>query len=219
MAGWRVPIEPMRRYEHYFEMRGKDRAAALHQGRQPPGVPARGQGLFRRRADARRAARLQFRGRSRLFRECRVAGSGGALSAIRAHQGEKRHARPLRPERIRRLADHRAVAGKLDNFYLAAGFSGHGLMHAPGCGRALAELILDGAYQTIDLSPLRLAARAGWEALRGAGDYLAALINSWCPLSSYSPDWMALSSRKRIAPSLLLSEITKRTRPCLEVSA
>ena len=29
----------------------------------------------------------------------------------------------------------------------------------------------------------------------------------------YSPDWMALSSRKRIAPSLLVSEITKRARP------
>jgi glycine/D-amino acid oxidase-like deaminating enzyme len=36
------------------------------------------------------------------------------------------------------------------------GFSGHGLMHAPGCGRAIAELILDGSYQTIDLS------RFGW---------------------------------------------------------
>jgi FAD-dependent oxidoreductase domain-containing protein 1 len=46
--------------------------------------------------------------------------------------------------------------GKLDNFYLMAGFSGHGLMHAPGCGRAIAELILDGSYQTIDLS------RFGW---------------------------------------------------------
>ena len=37
--------------------------------------------------------------------------------------------------------------------------------------------------------------------------------------SGYSPDWMALSNRKRIALSLLLSAITKRTRPCLEVSA
>ena len=37
--------------------------------------------------------------------------------------------------------------------------------------------------------------------------------------SRYSPASMALSSWKRIAPSLLLSEITKRTRPCFEVSA
>jgi FAD-dependent oxidoreductase domain-containing protein 1 len=43
--------------------------------------------------------------------------------------------------------------GQRDNFYLACGFSGHGLMHALGTGRALAELIIDGAYSTIDLTP------------------------------------------------------------------
>ena len=42
--------------------------------------------------------------------------------------------------------------GQLDNFYVACGFSGHGLMHAPAVGRALAELIVKGRYETIDLS-------------------------------------------------------------------
>lgn len=42
--------------------------------------------------------------------------------------------------------------GKLDNFYVACGFSGHGLMHAPAVGRALSELIVKGRYETIDLS-------------------------------------------------------------------
>jgi FAD-dependent oxidoreductase domain-containing protein 1 len=42
--------------------------------------------------------------------------------------------------------------GGIANFYVAAGFSGHGLMHAPAVGRAMAELILDGSFQTIDLS-------------------------------------------------------------------
>jgi hypothetical protein len=37
-------------------------------------------------------------------------------------------------------------------------------------------------------------------------------------ISGYSPDSMARSSRKRLPPLLLASEITKRTRPCLEVS-
>lgn len=45
----------------------------------------------------------------------------------------------------------------LTNFHLLTGFSGHGLMHAPGCGRAMAELLLTGGYQTIDLT------RFGWQ--------------------------------------------------------
>jgi glycine/D-amino acid oxidase-like deaminating enzyme len=43
-------------------------------------------------------------------------------------------------------------SGGLDNFYMMAGFSGHGFMHVPGAGRAIAELILDGGFQTIDLA-------------------------------------------------------------------
>ena len=45
-----------------------------------------------------------------------------------------------------------AWTGEVDNFYVAAGFSGHGLMHAPAAGLALAELILEGSYRTLDLS-------------------------------------------------------------------
>ena len=42
--------------------------------------------------------------------------------------------------------------GRHANFVMAAGFSGHGLMHAPAVGRAVKELILDGGYRTLDLS-------------------------------------------------------------------
>ncbi len=40
------------------------------------------------------------------------------------------------------------------NLYLANGFSGHGLQQAPAVGRGISELVLDGAYKTIDLSEL-----------------------------------------------------------------
>lgn len=40
----------------------------------------------------------------------------------------------------------------VNNMYFATGFSGHGLQHSPAVGRAMAELILDGRYKTIDLS-------------------------------------------------------------------
>lgn len=45
-----------------------------------------------------------------------------------------------------------ACPGGPENFYIACGFSGHGLMHAPAVGRALAELIVERRFVTIDLS-------------------------------------------------------------------
>ena len=51
--------------------------------------------------------------------------------------------------------DNNAVVGKhpkYKNVYIASGFTGRGLMQAPGIGRALTELITTGSYQTIDIS-------------------------------------------------------------------
>jgi FAD-dependent oxidoreductase domain-containing protein 1 len=50
--------------------------------------------------------------------------------------------------------DQNAIIGphpELPNFLFANGFSGHGLQQGPGAGNAIAELILHGAYRTIDL--------------------------------------------------------------------
>lgn len=44
-----------------------------------------------------------------------------------------------------------------DNLFVASGFSGHGLQQAPAVGRGLAELMLTGGWQTLDLSPLGVA--------------------------------------------------------------
>lgn len=43
---------------------------------------------------------------------------------------------------------------EVENFLVAAGFSGHGLMQSPAVGRALSELIRFGEYRTLDLARL-----------------------------------------------------------------
>ena len=41
----------------------------------------------------------------------------------------------------------------LDNAFVAAGFSGHGLQQSPAVGRGVAELVARGRYVALDLSP------------------------------------------------------------------
>lgn len=64
--------------------------------------------------------------------------------------------------------DHNGLVGPhpdCTNLLLACGFSGHGLQHAAGIGRGIAEWIVHGGYRSLDLSPLspeRVAARRPW---------------------------------------------------------
>jgi sarcosine oxidase subunit beta len=56
--------------------------------------------------------------------------------------------------------DHHAVIGEVTDvpgFVQCAGFGGHGLMHSPAAGRAVAELIATGSCTSFDLRPLRPA--------------------------------------------------------------
>ena len=51
--------------------------------------------------------------------------------------------------------DQNAIVGahpEVSNYFMINGFSGHGIQQSPAAGRAISELILDGAFQTIDLS-------------------------------------------------------------------
>jgi sarcosine oxidase subunit beta len=54
--------------------------------------------------------------------------------------------------------DHHAIIGpvrRLNGFFLANGFSGHGVMHAPATGRVISDLILHGNTDVLDPTPLR----------------------------------------------------------------
>ena len=159
MAGVPVPIEPLRRYEHYFQC-------------QDPIEPL---------PYIKDTRRLAFRPEG--------AGYSGGVPTLAEPRGytfdvdrsyfqdtvwpSLAHRFPQfeRTRCLRTLPglydqndfDGNVIigpgAGGLGNFHMLAGFSGHGLMHAPGCGRAMAELLVTGSYQTIDLT------RFGWQRL------------------------------------------------------
>jgi glycine/D-amino acid oxidase-like deaminating enzyme len=154
--GFAVPIEPLRRYEHYFECR--DPIEPL------PYVK-----------DTRR---LAFRPEGR--------GYSGGVPSLDEPRGYRfdvdpgyfdRVVWPALAHRFPQFERTRCVrtlpglydqndfdgnviigpAGGFANVHLLSGFSGHGLMHAPGCGRAMAELLVHGRYQSIGLT------RFGWQ--------------------------------------------------------
>ena len=156
MAGWTVPIEPMRRYEHYFEaaeaieplpyIKDVHRLAFRPEGKgYSGGVPnldePRGYNFD---VDHDYFQQIVWPALAARFPQFERSKEKNTMSGL--YDQNEFDATPIIGP----------WTGKLDNFYLMAGFSGHGLMHAPGCGRAIAELILDGSYQTIDL------ARFGW---------------------------------------------------------
>ncbi len=153
LMGMKLPVSPLRRFEHYFT----------------PGSP------MERLPYVKDLARLAFRSEGRGF-------SGGLVdgSVDRGFNFEVDHGyfeRVVWPALAHRFPSleaakcHQTWAGlyeqceldgnpiigrwaSLSNLYTVAGFSGHGMMHAPAAGRGIAELITQGQYATIDLKRL-----------------------------------------------------------------
>ena len=72
------------------------------------------------------------------------------------------------------LLDHNGVVGPdtaRPNVLYATGFSGHGVMHAPATGRAVAELVVHGGFRALDLAPLGFGRIARRQPLRETAVY------------------------------------------------
>lgn len=71
---------------------------------------------------------------------------------------------PINPKRAwaglyEMTPDHHAILGPAPEpagFFLANGFSGHGVMHAPATGKVIADLILNGSTSVVDVHKFRL---------------------------------------------------------------
>jgi len=165
MVGMQVPIEPMRRYEHYFECEQPIEPLPYLKDTQRLAFRPEGKGYSGGVPDIREPRGFNFEVEHDYFERVVWPALAHRFPAFDRTK-EKNVMAGLYDQNE---FDGNVIIGPwsdgLPNFYMVAGFSGHGLMHAPGCGRAMAELILDGSYQTIDLS------RFGWQRVLDGAPY------------------------------------------------
>jgi FAD-dependent oxidoreductase domain-containing protein 1 len=165
MVGMKSPIAPMRRFEHYFEseepieplpyLKDVNRLAFRPEGKgYSGGVPTlREPRGFNFDVDHGYFEAVVWPALAHRFPQFERTKCKNTLSGL--YDQNDLDGNPI----IGRWT------GRCENFLMAAGFSGHGLMHAPGCGLALAELILRGRYETIDLT------RLGWTRIERGEPY------------------------------------------------
>ncbi len=163
MVGMPLPIEPLRRFEHYFEtpnaieplpyVKDTARLAFRPEGRGYSGglvdsAQPRGYDFDVDHDYFERVVWPALAHRFPAFEACRCRRSWSGL-----YEQNELDGNPVIGN----------WGGRMDNFYVAAGFSGHGMMHAPAAGRAIAELIVHGRYTTLDLTRLGHARIAAHE--------------------------------------------------------
>jgi FAD-dependent oxidoreductase domain-containing protein 1 len=165
MIGMATPIRPMRRSEHYFDcetaleplpyVKDLDRLAFRPEGRGytggvPDGDEPRG---FNFEVDYDYFERVVWPALAHRFPAFERAKERNVMPGL--YDQNELDGNPIIGP----------WTGHCENFLMAAGFSGHGLMHAPGIGRAIAELVLEGGYRTIDLECL------GWSRVERGEPY------------------------------------------------
>ncbi|MEW9616172.1 FAD-dependent oxidoreductase [Shinella sp. S4-D37] len=159
MLGFKAPIEPLRRFEHYFE--SEDPIEPLPYLKDPERLAFRPEG---KGYSGGVPTLAEPRGYNFEVDHDYFENVVWPALAHRFPQFEKTKCKNTLPGLYdQNDFDGNVIIGPgadgLGNFHMLAGFSGHGLMHAPGCGLAMAELLLKGRYETIDLT------RFGWQRL------------------------------------------------------
>ena len=169
MVGMPLPIEPLRRFEHYFEtpnaieplpyVKDTARLAFRPEGRGYSGGVVdsnepRGYNLDVDHGYFERVVWPALAHRFPAFEACRCRRTWSGL-----YEQNELDGNPVIGN----------WAGRKENFFVVAGFSGHGMMHAPAAGRAIAELIVHGRFESLDLTRLGYRRIAAGEPYRERG--------------------------------------------------
>src|SRR5207253_1032377 len=164
LAGMALPVTPMKRYEHYFTAGSPMETLPYFKDVARLAFRSEGKGFSGGLVDGSERRGFNFEVDHDYFERVvwpAVAHRFPAFEAAKCH-------RTWSGLYEQNELDGNPVIGRwsrVPNLYTVAGFSGHGMMHAPAAGRAIAELVVHGKYQTIDLT------RVGYERVEASAPY------------------------------------------------
>lgn len=154
MFGMRLPVSPMRRFEHYFTAGSPVEPLPYVKDVDRLAFRSEGKGFSGGLVNGDEARGFDFEVDHGYFERVvwpAVAHRFPAFEAARCHRTWSGL------YEVNELDGNPVIGewtGGLPNLYTVAGFSGHGMMHAPAAGRAIAELVVRGRFETLDLSRL-----------------------------------------------------------------
>lgn len=154
LAGMDLPVNPMRRFEHYVELGGALPPMPLIKDPARLVIRPEGPGYSVGLVNGGEPRGFNFELDPQWFEEVVWPACASRIPAFEALKLKREWAGLYDECELDGNMILGNWPGRLDNFHVACGFSGHGLMHAPAVGRALAELVVKGRFETLDLARL-----------------------------------------------------------------
>jgi glycine/D-amino acid oxidase-like deaminating enzyme len=154
LFGMYLPISPLRRFEHYFTAGSPVEQLPYVKDTSRLAFRSEGNGFSGGLVDSNESRGFNFEVDHDYFERVvwpAVANRFPAFEAAKCH-------RTWSGLYEQNELDGNPIIGPwkggLANLFTVSGFSGHGMMHAPAAGRAIAELIVHGRFESIDLTRL-----------------------------------------------------------------
>lgn len=162
MVGMPLPIAPLRRFEHYFETPGRIEPLPYVKDTARLAFRPEGQGYSGGLVDSDEPRGYNFDVDHSYFERVVWPALAHRFPAFEACRCRRTWSGLYEQNELDGNPVIGEWSGRMENFYVVAGFSGHGMMHAPAAGRAIAELIVHRRFETLDLGRLgyrRIAAQ------------------------------------------------------------
>jgi glycine/D-amino acid oxidase-like deaminating enzyme len=165
MFGMALPISPMRRFEHFFTAGTPIERLPYVKDTARLAFRSEGNGFSGGLVDGRENRGFNFEVNHAYFEEVVWPAIAHRFPAFEAAKCHRTWSGLYEQNELDGNPVIGAWNGRLPNLYTVAGFSGHGMMHAPAAGRGVAELIARGRFETIDLTNL------GYERIEAGSPY------------------------------------------------